>query len=89
LDIQAAKNWVKEESSARKVLPENVEKVFGKNVTETSLAQMQKAFILSQDQKYLFVDDDYNHWEYSGSDHCWKGQFFNSLQYMDKKQLSV
>ena len=77
IDIQATKEWINEERDARKVLPDNIEKVFGKNVTETSLAQMQRAFSLSYDQKFLFVDDDYEHWEYDGTEHCWKGQFFN------------
>lgn len=77
IDIEAAKAWIEEESSARKVVPDNIEQVFGKNVTETSLAQMQRNFALSADQKVLFVDDDYNHWEYDDTEHCWKGQFFN------------
>ena len=38
---------------------------------------MQREFALSQSEKILFVDDDYKHWEYDGTDHCWKGQFFN------------
>lgn len=77
IDVQAAKDWIIEERSARKVIPENIEKVFGNNVTETSLIQMQKTFALSQDEKVLFVDDDYDHWEYDNTNHCWKNQFFN------------
>lgn len=77
IDIEVAKAWILEERSARKVVPDNIEKVFGKNVTETSLAQIQRSFVLSQDEKVLFVDDDYDHWEYDDTDHCWKGQFFN------------
>ena len=38
---------------------------------------MQRAFITSQNESVLFVDDDYDHWEYEGTDHCWKGQFLN------------
>ena len=77
IDVRAAKAWIEEERSARKVLPDSVKNVFGDSVTETSLAQMQKAFVLSQNEKFLFVDDDYANWEYEGTDHCWKGQFFN------------
>ncbi len=77
IDIEAAKAWIDEERSARKVLPDNVKTVFGDNATETSLAKMQREFALSQSEKILFVDDDYKHWEYDGTDHCWKGQFFN------------
>jgi len=77
IDIRSAKAWIEEERSARKVLPDSVKNVFGESVTETSLVQMQKAFVLSQNEKFLFVDDDYSNWEYEGTDHCWKGQFFN------------
>ena len=77
IDIQAAKAWVEEERSARKVLPDSVKEVFGETVTETSLAKMQRAFATSQNEAMLFVDDDYDHWEYENSDHCWKGQFLN------------
>jgi DEAD/DEAH box helicase domain-containing protein len=77
IDIQAAKDWIDEERSARKVTPDNIKAVFGDNVTEISLAQMQHNFALSQSEKFLFVDDDYDHWEYEGTDNCWKGQFLN------------
>ena len=77
IDIQAAKAWIEEERSARRVLPSAVMSVFGENATETSLAMMERAFALSIDQKYLFIDDDYENWEYEGTEHCWKGQFFN------------
>ncbi|KWW29935.1 MAG: Distinct helicase family with a unique C-terminal domain including a metal-binding cysteine cluster [bacterium P3] len=77
IDIQAAKAWIEEERAARKVLPDPVKNVFGDTVTETSLAKMQRAFITSQNEAVLFVDDDYDHWEYEGTDHCWRGQFLN------------
>lgn len=63
-----------EERSARKVTPDNIKAVFDDNVTEISLAQMQHNFALSQSEKFLF---DYDHWEYEGTDNCWKGQFLN------------
>lgn len=77
IDIQAAKAWIKEERNARKVLPEPVQKVFGDGATETSLAEMLRALVASQNEVFFFVDDDFNHWEYEGTDHCWKGQFIN------------
>lgn len=77
IDIPAAKAWIEEERSARKVTPDNIKAVFGDNVTETSLDQMEKRFKLSQSDKVLFVDDDYDRWEYDDSDNCWKEQFFN------------
>lgn len=77
IDIDAAKAWIEEERSARKVLPNAVLSVFGESATETSLAKMERTFALSQNEKFIFVDDDYASWEYEGTDHCWKGQFFN------------
>ena len=77
IDIQAAKAWIKEERDARKVLPQPIKTVFGESATETSLAKMQRAFINSQNEAFLFVDDDYARWEYEGTDHCWRGQFLN------------
>ena len=77
IDIDAAKAWIEEERSARKVLPNAVLSVFGESATETSLAKMERTFALSQNEKFIFVDDDYANWEYEGTDHCWKGQFFN------------
>lgn len=77
INIDAAKAWIEEERSARKVLPNAVLSVFGESATETSLAKMERTFALSQNEKFIFVDDDYANWEYEGTDHCWKGQFFN------------
>jgi len=77
IDIQAAKAWIEEERNARKILPDSILAVFGDNVTESSLAKMQRAFIDSQDESVIFVDDDYDNWDYEGSDHCWRGQFLN------------
>lgn len=77
IDIQAAKAWIEEERAARKVLPDPIKVAFGDGVTETSLAKMQRTLLSSQNESFLFVDDNYNNWEYEGTDHCWKGQFLN------------
>ena len=79
IDIHAAKAWIKEERDARKVLPVPIQQVFGESATETSLAKMLRALASSQNEVYIFVDDDYDKWEYEGTDHCWKGQFFSSI----------
>lgn len=79
VDIVEALNWIDEEIAARKVLPENIEQIFGKNVTESSLAKLEKDFVLSQKQRFIFVDDDFKKWQYSGDEHCWKDRFFNQF----------
>lgn len=77
IDIKAAKAWIQEECNARNVLPEQIVKVFGKQVTETSLAKLERAFINSDNEVYLFVDDEYAMWEYEGTDHSWRNQFIS------------
>ena len=77
IDIEAAKAWIEEERNARKVLPDAIMSVFGETATETSLAKMQRAFALSQNERVIFVDDDFENWEYENTEHCWKGQFLN------------
>ena len=79
IDITAAKAWIEEERNARKVLPTDILKVFGKNVTETSLSKMLRAFASSHNERTIFVDDDYTSWEYEGTNHSWKEQFLNSF----------
>lgn len=53
IDIDAAKAWIEEERSARKVLPNAVLSVFGESATETSLAKMERTFALSQNEKFI------------------------------------
>lgn len=77
IDIKAAKEWIEEERNARQTLPEAIQTTFGTEVAETSLAKMQRAFVLSQGEKFLFVDDNYKEWEYEGTEHCWKNQYIN------------
>ena len=79
IDIESAKAWIEEERAARKVLPDAIMSTFGESVTETSLAKMQRTFALSQNERVIFVDDDFDNWEYDGTEHCWKGQFINNF----------
>lgn len=79
IDISAAKAWIEEERNARKVLPADILKVFGENVTETSLSKMLRSFASSHNERTIFVDDDYTSWEYEGTNHSWKEQFLNSF----------
>ena len=87
IDIESAKTWIEEERAARKVLPQAIMNVFGETVTETSLAKLQRTFALSQNERVIFVDDDYVNWEYEGTDHSWKGQFLNS--FLPHGQMSI
>lgn len=79
IDIKAAKAWIKEERDARKVLPAPIQNVFGESATETSLAKMLRTLASAQNEVFIFVDDDYNNWEYECTDHCWRGQFFSRI----------
>lgn len=79
IDVKAAKSWIEEEKKARKVLPDNIKDVFGENVTETSLSKMLREFAKSQNERMIFVDDDYDSWEYENTNHSWKEQILNSF----------
>ena len=79
IDIAGAKAWIEEERNARKVLPGDIIKVFGNNVTETSLSKMLRSYANSQNERTIFVDDDYANWEYEGTSNSWKEQFLNNF----------
>ena len=76
IDIFAAKEWITEEITARKTLPAAIQSTF-EDATETSLSKMEQAFALSLKESVLFVDDDFNKWDYDGSSHSWRSRFFS------------
>ena len=40
---------------------------------------MLRTLVASQNEVFIFADDDFSHWEYEGTDHCWRGQFFSRI----------
>ena len=76
IDVKAAKSWLDEEFSAQKELPENIKSIFP-DATETSLIKMLRSFAISQKESTLFVDNDYESWNYDASEASWRGHFYN------------
>lgn len=82
VNIQAALDWIEEEHSMQKNLPDEVEKAFPSkihNTLQTSLYSMKKSFEGSNDDLTLFVSDDYKSWDYTGGDQSWRDLFYNSF----------
>lgn len=75
IDVQQAKAWLEEEISAQRSLPEAIQSIFP-DATETSLVKLQRAFALSQRDSVLFVDNDYDKWNYNGANHGWQAHFY-------------
>lgn len=76
INLDAAKAWIEEELSAQDTLPSAIETCFPA-ATETSLLQLERDFKASQQSSMLFVDDDYNTWDYFGEEHGWRAHLFN------------
>jgi len=76
IDIDAAKAWLDEELSAQKVLPKNIADVFP-NATETSLVKLERTFATSLHDAVLFVDDNFNKWNYDDQEHGWRPQLLS------------
>ena len=74
IDIQAARNWLNEEDKNARILPKEVRDVFTADlVSETSLIELERAFDKAQGTRYLFVNNDYVHWEYGSGEDGWRG----------------
>ena len=74
IDIQAARNWLNEEDKNARILPKEVREVFPADlVSETSLIELERAFDKAQGTRYLFVNNDYAHWEYGSGEDGWRG----------------
>jgi hypothetical protein len=83
INIEDALAWIKEEEDARSVLPENVAAI-SKEATETSISSMLAAFNNSVQETIFFIVDKYKQWDYDGTEHGWRGHFFNSFHVHDK-----
>ena len=78
IDIDSALAWINEEEEARGILPEDISSV-SKESTETSIANLQDAFNNSANESTIFINDNYDKWDYDGTTHSWRGHFLNYL----------
>lgn len=80
VDIDAALAWIKEEEEVGDTVPQNIKNAFpGANPSQTTLYDLQKAFAGSHQNLVLFVDNDYNEWDYDGKETGWRPQLMNNF----------
>ena len=77
LDIDAALDWIAEENEAWTIIPDSVKKAFPTGAMQKTLLDLRKAFAESKQEPILFVDDQYNNWDYNDSDNGWRNQLLN------------
>ncbi len=77
LDIDAALDWIAEENEAWTVIPESIKKAFPSGAVQKTLLDLRKAFADSKQEPILFVDDQYQNWDYNDSENGWRNQLLN------------
>lgn len=84
VDMEAALAWIEEEEVSRGMLPDEVAFV-SKDATETDIVNLQGAFKASCRESVLFVNSNYEAWNYNDTLHGWCEHFlhhFNSHEGM-------
>nr|MBP7472797.1 DEAD/DEAH box helicase [Prevotella sp.] len=82
IDIDAALAWIQEEDESQGVLPEQVAFVSNKS-TETDIVSLQRAFSASSSESVIFVNNNYDVWNYDDEEHGWRSQFLNHFNTHD------
>ena len=82
IDIDAALAWIQEEEESQGILPENVAFVSPKS-TETDIVSLQRAFSASSSESIIFVNNNYDVWNYDDEEHGWRGHFLNHFNTHD------
>lgn len=76
LDIEAALKWIAEEEEVGDSVPQNIKEAFpGTSPSQTTLYDLEKAFIASHGELILFVDNNFKLWDYDDRDNGWQPQF--------------
>ena len=70
IDISAAKNWIEEEFARGSQMPNS--SIQSSRITTNTLLQLQRDFAASQTKSYLFVNNDYDLWEYENRLNGWR-----------------
>lgn len=82
VDIDAALDWIQEEKESTDDLPDEIAFV-SKDATETSIVNLQNAIGNSAQPTVIFVNDDYNKWDYEGDEHGWRTHFAGRIKIHD------
>lgn len=78
IDIDAAIAWIEEEEEATQKLPHEIESLFP-NAQEVSIQEMERSFNAATEAPILFVDNNFNTWNYSDEQNSWRGQHLNNF----------
>ena len=82
IDIDAALKWIDEQEKTKGVFPDPISEVFNvTNVRMSSVKELLNAFEVSNTPSTIFVDDNYDKWNYGTPEYGWQarllGEFFN------------
>lgn len=82
IDIDAALNWITEQERTQGVLPSPIPEVYNApDVRISSIQELLNAFGASSSPSTVFVDDNYDKWNYGTPEFGWQsrflGDFFN------------
>lgn len=78
IDIDAALAWIEEEEEAAKKLPNEIENLFP-NAHELSIQELERSFSAATEPPILFIDNNYETWNYGGEMNSWRGQHLNNF----------
>ena len=80
IDIQAALDWIEEQEQTKGIMPDPIPTVFaGKEVQVSSLRELKKSFAASSKPSTLFVDNNYQEWEYGTANVGWQSRFLGDF----------
>lgn len=82
MDIDAALAWIQEEEESQGIVPENVAFV-SPMATETDIISLQRAFSASSSESMLFINNNYETWNYDDEEHGWRGHFLSYFNMHD------
>ena len=76
VDIDKALAWIYEEEDSCAVLPAPINTLFP-TAHETSLVNLERAFEASSQLSVLFVNTDYESWDYEGEENGWRNHLLS------------
>lgn len=80
IDIQAALDWIEEQEQTKGIMPDPIPTLFaGKEVQASSLRELKKSFAASSKPSTLFVDNNYQEWEYGTANVGWQSRFLGDF----------
>ena len=80
IDIEGALAWIEEQEMAKDVYPDPIPSVFDvKDIRMSSTSELLSAFNDTTQKTTLFVDDNYDKWNFGTADSGWQGRLLGSF----------